>query len=157
MGTHHKGTPSEKRALDAYIKLVRGTHSVLACLERKLAARKLTERQFGVLETIFHLGPLPQCELGRKQLTTGGNITFVVDNLERAGLVQRRRDTEDRRVVTVHLTARGRDLVADVFPEHATAIVERFAALKPQEQVELARLMKKLGLGGVETRRRGGA
>ncbi|MGE5176364.1 MAG: MarR family winged helix-turn-helix transcriptional regulator [Hyphomicrobiales bacterium] len=145
MGTHHEGPAVERRALDAYIKIVRGARSITMGLDRQLAEMGLTERQFGVLETLFHLGPLPQCELSRKQLTTGGNITFVVDNLERDGLVERRRDMQDRRMVTVHLTARGLERISDVFPRHAAAVAERLATLDPAEQDELGRLMKKLG------------
>ncbi|HEX7077973.1 MAG TPA: MarR family transcriptional regulator [Candidatus Eisenbacteria bacterium] len=146
MGTHHEGTAAERRALDAYIKLMRAARSVTARLVRRLATERLTERQFGVLETLYHLGPLPQCALGRKQLTTGGNITFVVDNLVRDGLAERRRDSSDRRIVTVHLTPKGRALIAQTFPRHAAAIQEQFSALTPDEQEVLARLMKKLGL-----------
>lgn len=146
MGTHYRGTEEEVRSLNAYIKLIRGATSLSIRLERRLAEAGLTERQFGVLETLHHLGPLPQCDLVKKQFTTGGNITFIVDNLERAGLVERRRNSDDRRYVTVHLTDKGRERVAAVLPHHVTEIVEAFSVLTPTEQLELARMMKRLGV-----------
>jgi MarR family transcriptional regulator, 2-MHQ and catechol-resistance regulon repressor len=146
MGTHYRGTEEEVRSLDAYIKLMRGAASVAVRLERRLAEAGLTERQFGVLETLHHLGPLPQCDLVKKQFTTGGNITFIVDNLERAELVERRRNSDDRRYVTVHLTEKGRVRIAALLPHHVSEIVEAFSILTPSEQVELGRLMKRLGV-----------
>ena len=46
---------------------------------------------------LLHLGPMHQRELGRKLLKSSGNITLVVDNLEKRGLVRREREREDRR------------------------------------------------------------
>ena len=147
MGTHYRGRPAEVRALNAYIKLTRATSSVAARLSRQLADKGLTPTQLGVLEALLHLGPLGQRVIGEKLLMSGGNITTVVDNLERRGLVRRERSGDDRRNVTAHLTTDGRRLIARVFPGHAAAIVEAFSVLTAAEQVELARLTKKLGLG----------
>ncbi len=150
MPTHHQGPPTEVRALDAFIKLVRAAGSVLAGANRPIAAHGLTVGQFGVLESLLHLGPLHQCDLARKHLQSGGNITMIVDNLEKAGLVRRERLAEDRRYVRVHLTDAGQERIEAVFPAHVQIIVERFAALTPAEQEELGRLCRKLGTGTAE-------
>ena len=147
VGTHYRGRPAEVRALNAYIKLTRAVSSVGARLSRPLADQGLTPTQLGVLEALLHLGPLGQRVLGEKLLMSGGNITTVVDNLERRELVRRERSGDDRRNVTVHLTTDGRRLIASVFPGHAAAIAEAFSVLTTAEQDELARLTKKLGLG----------
>ena len=146
MGTHYDGRPAEVRALDAYIKLTRAVSSVEARLAPALATAALTPTQLGVLEALLHLGPLGQRVLGDKLLTSGGNITTVVDNLEARGLVRRERRGDDRRQVTVHLTPEGRRLITKVFPNHVRAIVDAFSALAPNEQETLGRLAKKLGL-----------
>jgi MarR family 2-MHQ and catechol resistance regulon transcriptional repressor len=134
------------RALDAYIKLTRATSSVASRLAPGLARAGLTPTQLGVLEALLHLGPLGQRTLGAKLLMSGGNITAVVDNLERRGLVRRERRGDDRRNVTVHLTPEGRRLIASAFPAHVREIVEAFSALTAAEQDGLGRLTKKLGL-----------
>jgi MarR family transcriptional regulator, 2-MHQ and catechol-resistance regulon repressor len=133
-------------ALSTYIKLVRATESVVARVTRPLAAVGLTEGQFGVLEMLQHLGPLSQREIGRKQFRTGGNVTVVVDNLEKRGLVRRERNHDDRRLVIVHLTDAGRTLIEAVFPGHVARIVEALAALSPEQQSTLAELSRTLGL-----------
>jgi len=146
MGTHYDGRPAEIRALDAYIKLTRAVSAVEARLAPGVAQAALTPTQLGVLEALLHLGPLGQRTLRDKLLTSGGNVTMVIDNLERRGLVRRERRDDDRRNVIVHLTPEGRRLIARAFPGHVRAIVDAFSALSPAEQETLGRLAKKLGL-----------
>lgn len=148
MGTRYRGRPAEVRALNAYIKLLRAAGSLSARIERRLEAKGLTEGQFGVLEALHHLGPMCGKVLGEKLLTSGGNITVVVDNLEKRGLVRRERSEADRRYVTVNLTDAGRAQVTAIFPGHLAAIVDELSALSPAEQEQLGKLCKKLGLAG---------
>jgi MarR family 2-MHQ and catechol resistance regulon transcriptional repressor len=147
VGTRYKGTTAEVRALNAHIKLSRAAGAVGSRLGVWLADSGLTESQFGVLEAVFHLGPLHQCDLGEKILRSSGNITLVVDNLERRGLVRRERGNEDRRFVTVHLTPKGRALIVKIFPTHVANVVKQFGVLTAAEQEQLGRLCRKLGLG----------
>lgn len=145
MGTRHAGSAAEVRALNVFIKLLRATNTLRGRLVPQLGAHDLTETQFGVLEALHHLGPLCQRDIGGKLLTSGGNITLVVDNLEKRGLVERVRGTEDRRFVTVHLTPAGRRLIARAFPGHARRVTEALGALTAAEQEDLGRLLRKLG------------
>lgn len=145
MGTHYRGTAEQMRALDAYIKLERAVDSVGSRLVPGIAAAGLTTSQFGVLETLLHLGPLSPCELARKLLKSSGNLTLVLDNLERRGLIRRVRDRADRRYLTVHLTSEGEETIRALFPEHAERVTALFGALTAEEQAELARLCRRLG------------
>ena len=146
MGTHHQGPPREVAALDAYIKLMRAAESVSSRAHVVLPS-DVTFTQFAALEALYHLGPLCQSALAAKLLKTGGNLTLVVDNLERDGLVARQRDATDRRFVRVALTARGRRFIARLFPKLAASLTRELAVLTPAEQATLGRLCKKLGLG----------
>lgn len=138
------------RALCAYVNLMRAAESLSARLSKSspAAGEGLTETQFGVLEALYHLGPMCQRDVGRKVLKSCGNVTFVLDNLARAGLVRRRPSAEDRRFVSVHLTEKGRRLVDRLFPGHAAAIVKEMAPLSAAEQEDLRRICRKLGKGG---------
>lgn len=138
---------SEALALDAYVKLVRAAESVTARLMPHLDAAGLTISQFGALEALYHRGPMCQRDLGRKLLKSSGNITLVVDNLEKAGLVTRMRSAEDRRLVAVHLTDAGTALIERIFPEHARRIAAEMGTLTAAEQATLGRLCRALGLG----------
>lgn len=145
MGTHYDGTEEEVRALNAYIKLMRAAESVSARATQHLAKAGTTPSQFGVLEALYHLGPLLPSQLARKHLMSRGNITTVVDNLEKRGLVRRERDSQDRRVIFVHLTDEGRALLQEILPAHVAAIVAQMNGLTPGEQEEIGRLCRRLG------------
>ena len=146
MGTHYKGSPQTERALDTFIKLMRCSASVAARGRELLEVCDLTLPQFATLEALFHLGPLTMQEISQKTLTSAGNITLVVDNLEKNRLVERRRDRENRRFISVHITPEGEQLMARIFPTHAANLEKLFNVLSSDEQQVLGELCKKLGL-----------
>ena len=133
------------RALKTYVKLMRAAESITARVHKHLSSVGLTVSQFGVLEAIFHLGPLSQKSLGRKILRSSGNITMVIDNLEKQALVFRTRSDEDRRSYQVDLTEKGEDLIREIFPPHSRRITERMSALTIGEQKILGGLLTHLG------------
>lgn len=145
MGTRYRGTLEEINALNAFIKLQRAAESVATRVHAVLPAN-LTITQFGVLESLYHMGPLCQGELAEKLLRSGGNLTLVVDNLEKAGLVVRERDPADRRFVVVKLTEAGSDFIAKLFPKVVANIVQETNILSSTELSDLGRLCKKIGL-----------
>lgn len=147
MGTHYKGCEEEKRALNAFIKLVRAADSLNSRLNVYITQAGLTSSQFGALEALYHLGPMNQSELCGKLLKSGGNITMVIDNLEKRKLVERKRSPEDRRFISVHLTPAGRKLISELFPAHVKNILGELSSLDPKEQEELSRMCKKIGRG----------
>jgi len=146
MGTHFKGSSTEVNTLNAFIKLMRSTESLNNRLNRHLAEADLTVSQFGVLEVLHHLGPLNQRSIGDKLLKSGGNITMVIDNLEKCGHVKRKKDPNDRRAVLIHLTENGEKFIEEFFPKHLEKIKEEFSVFSEDEKKQLARLCKKLGI-----------
>lgn len=150
MPTHYKGKPEEILALDAYIKLTRATNSFEDRVLARCALGKLTLSQFGVLEALYHLGPLCQGQLSQKLLKSTGNMTMVVDNLEKVGFVRRVRSVEDRRMISIELTALGTEVIQRVLPLQVAAITAEMSALTPTEQATLSELARKLGHGKPE-------
>ena len=147
MPTHFTGSRAEMRTLNTFIKLTRCTNSLLARLAERNTIGDLTYSQFAVLETLYHLGSLTQGDISAKVLKSGSNMTTVIDNLERDGLVRRERDASDRRVIHVHLTEAGSSKIESVLPGHVAALVEEFSVLSAGEQETLGELCKKLGRG----------
>ncbi len=145
MPTHYQGTPEEVLVLNTFIKLTRATNSMMNRLAETEALGDLTFTQFGVMETLLHLGPLSQSDLGAKLLKSGGNITLVIDNLEKRELVRREPAPKDRRISIVSLTPSGAALIKEVFPRQLKAIQAEFSMLTSEEQIDLGRLCKKLG------------
>ena len=143
---HFKGNQKTAQALDTFVKLKRAANSVSAATGVQLVGAGLTDSQFAVLEVLYHAGPLCLTVIAHKILKTGGNLTLVVKNLEKRGLVQRKQSADDRRYFSLHLTAKGKRLITEIFPKQAARITGVFEALTSDEQIELARLTKKLGL-----------
>jgi MarR family 2-MHQ and catechol resistance regulon transcriptional repressor len=145
MATAHLGTVEEQQALDTFVKLIRATEALSTRVHQHLHDVDLTISQFGVLEALYHLGPLCQKDLAQKILKTGGNLTLVIDNLEKRRLVRRERHSGDRRIIQVHLTVEGERLIQRVFPRHVETVVKDLSILTAQEQAQLTYLCRKLG------------
>ena len=145
MGTKYKGSKEEISALDTAIKLVRATESLIAKTSLNLSGQNVTVSQFGILDAVYHLGPLTQKTLGEKILKSGGNITHVVDNLEKRALVKRHRGKNDRRNFEIHLTKKGEKLIAKILPAYVKVIKEELGTLSQEESENLQKLCKKIG------------
>ncbi len=147
---HGVTDPAVEEAVRAYVKLLRACRAVAGRVEPRLAAEGLTLTQLGVLEVILHKGPMTHRELGRKVLTSAGNMTDVVDKLEARGLVRRVRVANDRRQVRVELTDAGAALIGGLFPRHANDIAHAMAGLDREETRQLGELLRKLGMAAAQ-------
>ena len=139
-------TPQQDPALQLFVTLWRANYWVYAYAERDVRCHGLNLTEFAVLEALYHKGPLPLQQIGKKVLISSGNITYSVDKLEQKQLLLRRPSPHDRRVIFAELTPQGHDLLAAIFPKHTEAIHQAVSGLTPEEQVQAAQLLKKLGL-----------
>lgn len=135
----------QRLALTTYVRLMRAANAARIHAGRHLGGTSLTLTQFAVLEALYHLGPMSLSDIAQKILTTGGNLTLVVGNLEKLGMAHRQKCPEDRRVLIVVLTSKGKALIRKLFPEHAAGITEFMNTLSSAEQQELGDLCRKLG------------
>jgi MarR family transcriptional regulator, 2-MHQ and catechol-resistance regulon repressor len=129
-----------------FLVLWKAARAVEGYAENSIAQLEMCGSDFAVLEALFHKGPLPVNEIGKKVLLTSGSITVAVDRLEKRGLVERRAHGSDRRARIVHLTKEGEKVISRVYADHA-ADMERLAAasLTRRERETLIRLLKKIG------------
>lgn len=104
----------------------------------------LTTAQFSVLEALYHKGPMSINQIIHTVLSTPGNMTVVINNLERDGMVSRCDHPDDNRSVLVTITEMGRSRIEEIFPVHLKDLEENFAALSPTEKTQLIGLLKKL-------------
>jgi MarR family 2-MHQ and catechol resistance regulon transcriptional repressor len=131
-----------------WLVLAKAFHSLAAHAEESLNLSQagLGDSDFRVLEALLHKGPLPVNTIGPKVWLTPGSISVAVDRLEKKALVKRK-NTDDRRVRLVELTAKGRALITRTFREHAAAMEGAAGVLSKEERLTLLRLLKKLGKG----------
>lgn len=101
---------------------------------------------FAVLEVLLHKGSLPVNTIGEKVLLTSGSITTAVDRLEKKDLVKRERSELDGRVVLVHLTGAGRELITQAFEAHSANLDQLFEVFDDEERAQFANLARKLGV-----------
>ena len=88
-----------------------------------------------------HPDGLTMGELSRRMMVTGGNITTIVDQLEKEKLVVREVGVNDRRSFTVKLTQAGRDAFADMAIAHEAWVADLFEGLSVNQQTELYTLL----------------
>lgn len=141
----YQGSKDQVLALNTFIKLMRCADTVSTGVHCHLLG-KLTVSQFGIMEALYHLGPMPQKTLAEKILKSPGNITTIINNLKKNGLVSRIINEDDKRYCTIKLTRKGENLIKKIFPVHADIIVQHMAALDENEQATLGNLLKKLAI-----------
>lgn len=146
MGTHYAGTVEETEALNAYIKLLRALDTVRRRIDRGNCLGSLKGSPFGVMEMLYHLGPLTQKAIGQKLLVSKSNVVAIIDKLEKRDFVVRQRSTEDRRQIFVHLTEAGQIEIKKLLPLHVASITHAMSSLTLSEQRQLADLCRKLGV-----------
>jgi MarR family transcriptional regulator, 2-MHQ and catechol-resistance regulon repressor len=133
-------------ALKLYVVLSRAYNAVSRRAEADIGEHGLSTGEFAILEVLYHKGPLLLGEVQRRILVSSGGVTYLVDRLEAAGLVERRACAEDRRARYAHLTRKGEQLMKRIFPGHAAAIEAAVAGLATAEKRQAIELLKKLGL-----------
>ena len=119
------------------LKIERATQSILP-------EYKITLPQFGVMEALYHLGDLKICEIIEKTLSTSGNMTVVIRNLEKGSYISRYQSIEDKRASVISLTEKGVRLIEKIFPVNLKITGTMFKYLTDTEKDELAKLLKKL-------------
>jgi MarR family transcriptional regulator, 2-MHQ and catechol-resistance regulon repressor len=137
-------------ALKLMIVLSRANNAIDAVLQRQVAKHGLTITEFAILEVLYHKGPLLLGEVQRRILVSSGGVTYLVDRLERKGLVERRACAEDRRARYGALTPEGEALISRIFPEHAACIERVMGTLSEDEQALAVDLLRRLGRGAAE-------
>jgi MarR family 2-MHQ and catechol resistance regulon transcriptional repressor len=131
--------------LDLFIALSRAAQWVNAHVDRDIKKHGLNRTEFGVLELLYHKGPQPLQRIGTKVLMSSGNITYVVDKLQKKGLVTRRASSNDRRLIYAEITEEGTAFIEEVFPKHADVLVQVMQVLSDKEKQVCSQLLKKLG------------
>ena len=137
--------PQTELALDTWVKLARAFSTFNKKTSENIRAFGLTLPQFSVIEALGHKGPLKVGEICEKMLVSGGNMTLVLDNLEKHNLVERVHSREDRRAIIIRLTKEGEELFNKIFGEHAEYISNLMSVLSEDEQKKLGGILKKLG------------
>jgi DNA-binding MarR family transcriptional regulator len=146
LGMDSRLTDDHHESLRLWLRLLTCTHLVETHVRKALAKEfKTTLPRFDLMAQLERAPHgLQMGELSRRMLVTGGNITGIVDQLERGGLLVRTEDPADRRAYLVKLTKEGRRLFGQMAAEHETWIVKLFAGIPKREQRALTESLTRL-------------
>ena len=133
-----------RQAMKLYVVLTRTYKALLDRDQRNIRSYGLNITEFGVLELLYSKGSHPIQQIGDKILITSGTMTYVVDKLEKKGLIVRRPCDKDRRIVHAELTEAGRSKMSGILPKHYQALAESFNGLNQAEQEQAIELLKKI-------------
>lgn len=132
-----------KLTLSTLITFTRAEHTIHKKELETIKKSGLTTAQFGVLEALYNKGDLKICEIIEKILTTSGNITVVIKNLEKDGFVKRNLDPKDKRATIISITDEGKKIIEEILPSHLENIVNIFSVLTDEEKLTLKNILKK--------------
>ena len=132
-----------KRALRIWLRLLGCSTLIEQQVRARLRAEfGITLPQFDVLAELDAAdGPQTMSALSRRLMVSNGNVTGVIDRLERVGLVRRAASAEDRRVQYIALTAAGRRRFATMAAAHERWIDGMLGGLGTEDGDRLAALL----------------
>ena len=149
----HVPPPVDERyaeELKLWVVLSRAAAAVGRHSEADIARHGLSSAEFGILEALYHKGPLLLGDIQRRILVSSGGITFLVDRLTGKGLVAREACPSDRRARYAVLTPAGRALMKRIFPEHGEAMARALSTLTRDHRRLATKLLRDLGRGAAE-------
>lgn len=122
--------------LATFLLLQHGSRHLHHCLEQHGGYGDLTPSQFYSLMILDEMQSLPLSKISERIRRSPGNMTMVIDNLEKDGLVERQRSKEDRRVIMIQLTALGREKIETARKVHQ-AKVEEALTIYTQDELKV--------------------
>jgi len=134
-----------KRDLKTLTILFRTQATIERLIQEDVEKHNLSATEFGVLEALYHLGPLPVQSLTGKILIAASSMTYVISRLKEKGWIVQTPNVADKRVKEVSLTADGLERMKAIYPRHEQALRERFDRLTEAEEATLRTLLKKIG------------
>lgn len=136
-----------KKPINVFFELIHTTKAVIRTVWGAGGIEGLTAPHFAILLHLNHRGPLSPSELSDILLVTQGNITGLIQRMQKQGLVERRRSSSDRRVLKIGITHAGTEKLDVIRPTWEKMVKQAFQPLNQGEQETLQKLLGKLREG----------
>ena len=137
------GTRTDK-AMKTVVRLEKASLKITNLTVNYLSKHNLTFNQFKVLEVLYHLGDLNIGSITKLTMSTPGNITVVVKNLKRDNWITSVKDPNDNRASILSITQKGKEIIEEVFPNHAKNLTKAMEVLNDEELDTLYGLLNKV-------------
>jgi MarR family transcriptional regulator, 2-MHQ and catechol-resistance regulon repressor len=132
------------KAMKTVVRLEKASLKITNLTVNYLSKHNLTFNQFKVLEVLYHLGDLNIGSITKITMSTPGNITVVVKNLKRDEWITSIKDPNDSRASILSITKKGKDIIEEVFPNHASNLTKSMKVLSDTELDTLYDLLDKV-------------
>jgi MarR family 2-MHQ and catechol resistance regulon transcriptional repressor len=132
------------KAMKTVVRLEKASLKITNLTVNYLAKHNLTFNQFKVLEVLYHRGDLNIGSITKLTMSTPGNITVVVKNLKRDEWITSIKDPNDSRASILSITQKGKNVIEEVFPNHAKNLTHSLEVLSDEELNTLYDLLNKV-------------
>lgn len=131
-------------ALSTWVEMMKAFNRIRSLELSLIEANGLTIGQFALLELLYHRGEQSIGAATKLSMSTPGNMTVVVKNLVKRGLITTHKNPSDKRSSTLSITEEGKSIMSSLFPEHSQRIKSFLSGLSSEEQKETKTLLRKL-------------
>ncbi len=128
--------------------LFRATNTFEQCIKEDIKSYHLNVTEFGVLEALFHKGPLTIQMLKDKILIANSSLTYTLSQLITKGYISKTQQEQDKRIFKVSLTETGKRLFSTIYELHVKHMRAKLNILTQKEELTLQSLLKKIGKQG---------
>lgn len=137
----------ENLSLKAFVVIMKAAKTLEDKVTNDIANRDMNMAEFTILEALYNKGPQTVRQISDAVLIKFGSITYVINKLAKKEYIERINSTEDRRVVYIHLTEKGKEVMDTVFPKHQAAIERMFQDASNYDKEMIIDILKKIGKG----------
>jgi MarR family 2-MHQ and catechol resistance regulon transcriptional repressor len=143
----YKGDEQSQLDLRLFRVWLKASKTIFDHVVKDIEKHGISIENFMILELLYSKGPHPVQKISEKMSIPSGSITYVVDKLEKKGLVERQANPNDRRASNVVLTEEGSVLFDEIFPKHVDTISKNVSFITNEEKELLIQLLKQIGIG----------
>ncbi|NKJ37909.1 MarR family transcriptional regulator [Rhizobium sp. SG570] len=131
----NQSLPWDHPRFRSWIAVARACQLMQQSLGRALAHLDIKPPHLDILINLFRFEGISQQELARKLLVGRSNMSMLLPQMENRGLIERRGDKQDKRVLRLHLTEAGRRVTEEAMTIQ-TALIDRMLSHAPIEECE---------------------
>ncbi|MDD2829580.1 MAG: MarR family transcriptional regulator [Sulfuricurvum sp.] len=131
-------------ALSTWVEMMKAFNRIRSLELTLIEENGLTIGQFSLLELLYHRGEQSIGAATVLAMSTPGNMTVVVKNLSKRGLIMSHKNPNDKRSSILKITDEGKRIMESLFPEHSRRIQTFMSGLSTDEQNETQKLLRKL-------------
>ncbi|GGN55854.1 MarR family winged helix-turn-helix transcriptional regulator [Oceanobacillus indicireducens] len=136
---------SENLSLKSFVVLMKASKTLEEMVKKDIAAHGMKLSDFSILEALYHKGRQTIKQISEAVLINTGSITYVIDKLEKNELLRRTNCKDDRRVIYIEITDKGKEVMNEVFPKHQARIEEVFEGISEEHKEILIETIKTVG------------